>query len=97
MAYFEKPRWIATFRVFARKFFLYFCKNFAEKQKIRHDADFGFVFSYSCQIFCWRSATIRTAISAGETPDILDACPRLNGRMFASFSLASMRSAFMLI
>ena len=36
--------------------------------------------------------TIKTEISAGFTPEILPACPRLNGRIRFSFSWASKRS-----
>lgn len=52
---------------------------------------------FLCSIFDFMDshfiATIRTAISAGETPDIRDACPRLSGLISESFCLASMRSA----
>lgn len=42
----------------------------------------------------YRNATISTATSAGDTPEILDACPRFSGRISDNFCLASMRSAF---
>ena len=39
--------------------------------------------------------TMRTAMSAGLTPEMRSACPRLRGRMRASFSRASRRSPSM--
>lgn len=38
------------------------------------------------------SATLSSEIDAGVTPEILDACPRLPGRIRASFSLTSFDS-----
>ena len=40
-------------------------------------------------------ATISTAMSAGDTPDMRDACPRLSGLISESFWRASIRNALM--
>lgn len=58
-----------------------FCKYF-ENKKTRHQSRFP-------------SQTMSTAMSAGETPEILDACPRLSGLILSSFCLASSRNAEM--
>lgn len=41
------------------------------------------------------SQTINTAISAGDTPDMRDACPKLSGFILSSFCRASSLSAAM--
>lgn len=41
--------------------------------------------------FCMLRYTMRTEMSAGETPEMRSACPRLRGRMRSSFSRASSR------
>ena len=41
---------------------------------------------WSGRVAMWRfNQTIKIAMSAGETPDIREACPSVAGRMFASF------------
>lgn len=45
------------------------------------------------QVQCLPSHTMSTAMSAGDTPEILDACPRFRGRILSSFCLASSLSA----